>query len=576
MSPPLSIPPGALVLDHIRVVDGDDIAEDQAVVLLGEWIYALRPGGVDPAPGRRVLDLRGRTVVPGLIDSHTHLFHSGAFSPVGSTLGANLQAQLAWGVLGVADVGAPAAIFDLRDEIAAGLRLGPRIWATGPMLTTEGSHPCEVHLDDQLCHFVDGDGAARVAELARADGLKVVLADAAFTPWPTPRLDLADLAEITAAAAAAGQPVVAHVDSLLDAQDADALGVNVLGHPVFAEVAGGGSLPLLPVHSTLSAFAGPRLLMEGGLLEADLRHTPEAVQQDWRQRREEPEVFLPGWLEESAAWEAAARANLRAQIQAGGAVLPGSDAGYWLVPHGLGLHQELEGLVALGLSPQDALRAATLDAAEALGWSDLGRVRAGWRANLLVVEGDPTIDVGALRQLHLILLDGRVLDPSSAGGRGPSTQPDAVCIGPGDCGEDAACDAFTQRCVPACEAAFDPLSDCGADAVCLPADGLPDGPPACRSLQVCDPYDQDCEPQRYGLACVPLDLDTSACLPAGGAALNQSCSVDADAGCRPGLYCSPVTARCLALCDPNGPETCPEGACQLQRFAGQDWFGLCL
>ena len=191
---PSDLPSGALVLDDAVVVDASGSREHAAVIIVGDTIWAVLDAGQAWPDDATVRDLGGASVVPGLIDAHTHLFHSGAMSWVGDTLPANLAADLDWGVLGVADLGAPDAIFGLRDRVAAGEILGPRVFATGPFLTAELSHPCETVNDPELCHYVDGDGAARVAELGAADGIKVALADAGFTDWPTPRLDLGDLA----------------------------------------------------------------------------------------------------------------------------------------------------------------------------------------------------------------------------------------------------------------------------------------------------------------------------------------------------------------------------------------------
>ena len=559
-----------MVLDRVTVVDALQVRADAAVVLSGGRIHAVLDAGGPWPTHASVLDLPGRTVVPGFIDAHVHLFHSGALDPVGPTLDDNLAAQLAWGVVGVADLGAPEAVFDLRDEIAAGRRVGPRVWATGPMLTAAGSHPCETEHDPHLCRFVDGDGAAEVAALARADGLKVALADAAFSPWPTPRLDLVDLADITAAAAAAGQPVAVHVDAPADATDAADAGAALLAHPVFSEAV--ADPVALPVTSTLSAFDGPGALESGALLAEDLRFTPDAVVEDWAGWQRRLDAFLPGWTEESDAWAAAARTNLATRHARGGALLAGSDAGYWLVPHGLSLHRELTALVALGLSPREAIEAATLAPATALGWTDLGEVAAGQAASLVVLSADPLSDIEATRAIEQVWVDGVRVQPDDA--RAPGAA--GVCASDADCAPGLGCDGLAATCAPACEAAFDPFADCGPSAACLPGDGLPGGPPVCRAVRPCDPYAQDCEPARYAEACLPLDLDTSACWPAGPGGVGDDCGWDApEDGCTAGLYCSPVTETCFELCDPDGPDTCSTGACQRQRVDGEPWFGLC-
>lgn len=571
------LPDGLVVLDQVRVVDAFQTLESASVLVLGQSIHAVLAGEERPTAwpeDAQVLDLPGRTVIPGLIDSHVHLAHSGALVWVGPTLAENLAAQLAWGVVGVADLGGPEALFALRDALASGERVGPRIWATGPMLTAVGSHPCESLYDDQLCRFVDGDGAEAVAGLSRADGLKLALADAAFTPWPTPRLAVEDLIELTAAGSAAGQLVAVHVDTPVDAWDAADAGAGLLTHPVFSEDWGGRARPLLPVTSTLGVFSAPAELEAGDLLGEPLDWTPASVRGNWAHWRWRLDAFLPGWVGESEGWSAAARANVAARIAAGESVLAGSDAGYWLVPHGLGLHRELEALVDLGLSPQDALAAATSEPAQVFGWTDLGQVAAGFRASLVVLEADPLVDIRNTRRIEAVFVDGEVVAAESAGLPGGSS----MCVTDDDCNGDERCDAFSHTCLSRCSGAYLPVNGCGPDAACLPADGLAGGDPVCRPLRSCDLYAQDCAPGWYGDACRPFDLDTPGCAPTGSAELGEACSdLSPSSGCVAGLVCGTYTGTCLALCDPAAAtDSCSVGTCTVVRAGATPWYGLCL
>jgi imidazolonepropionase-like amidohydrolase len=572
--PPEPLPDGAIVLDQVRIVDVSGVREDAAVVLVADLIWDVLPAG-GPFPGAaEVQALPGVTVLPGLIDAHVHLTLSGALSWVGPTLAENLEAQLAWGVVGVADLGGPESLVDVRRRLEEGSLRGPRLWATGPMLTAVGSHPCEAVVDEQMCRFVDGDGSAAVAELPGADGRKVALADAAFSPWPTPRLDLGDLADITAAAAGAGQPVVAHVDTLDDAQDAAAAGVDVLVHPVFGErVTDAAALPDLPMHTTLGAFLGPGALVSGDLLGDDLSATPAAVRDDWASVRADPGRLGVGWVEESADWAADALATVRLAHGAGRELVAGSDAGYLLVPHGLGLHRELEVLVDAGLSPVDALTAATDTPARLLGWDDMGQVAPGYRADLLLVDGRPDEDIRATRAILGVYQGGTLV---STGGAWASPDP-SVCVDDRDCGAGEACDGIDHTCQPTCAPVWDSSGVCGAASACTPQDGLGAGTGVCHRLRTCDLLSQDCSPDWYGEACVPIDIDTAGCWPAGPRRVGQTCDpLLPDLRCGQGSYCSAFTATCIELCDADAPDTCSLGTCTRVYTGASPWFGACL
>ena len=563
-------PAGAVVLDDVVVVDARGAREGAAVVIVGDEIWGVTDAGQGWPDDATVTNLGGLTVIPGLVDSHVHIFHSGASWWVGDTLADNLAAQLAWGVVAVADLGSPVEVFALRDAIAAGRVRGPRIFATGPFLTAEGSHPCESVVDDTLCRFVEGDGPEEVAALAEADGIKVALADADFTDWPTPRLDLGDLGEIVGASAG---PVLAHVDEEDDALDALAAGVAVLAHPVFA--ADLDETPDGPVISTFGAFSGTGALLDGSLLDEDLSATPAAVRESWEWLADHPGAFADGWAAGSAEWDAHARANVALGVTEGREIVAGSDAGYWWVPHGVGLHRELDGLVAAGMTPLEALAAATSVPAALFGWDDLGFVDAGYRADLVVVEGRPDRDIAAARAIVAVYLGGEPWERGPLVVEGADADAGAFCLDEGDCA-DGVCDLVAHTCTAGCDETYDRVGACDEETWCAPLDGLDstaDG--ACRAGDGCDLYAQDCAPASYGENCAPVDVDTNVCWPAGPRRAGQSCSwSDADLYCEQGLYCSWVTYKCYTLCDPDVASAC--ASCTLQTIEGVPWFGLCL
>jgi len=573
----VSWPAEGEVWDNAVLVDAGGRREG-ALVIAGGEIAAELPAGSDWPDHLSVRDLKGAVVIPGLIDSHTHLYLSGATWWVGDTVADNLRATLYWGVLGVMDVGAPEVLFDLRDRIDRGELLGPRIAATGPFLTAEGSHPCETVNDRDLCVFVEGDGAARAGAIAGAgaDWLKVALVDNDFSDWPTPRLDLGDLADIVDG----GTPVVAHIAQGDDAADALAAGVTALAHPVFAEpvTPAIAALPFLSIHSTLGAANGVVALMDADLDGPDYAALAPVTRLAWRYIQTYPEVLAEGWVEDNAGWAAQLLENLAVYRAEDAPVVAGSDAGYWFVPHGRALHDELSAMVDAGWTEQEALAAATSAPAAALGWDDMGWIGAGYRADLVVLEGDPLEDITNTRRIRAVVAGGEWRTPADVLSAEllAAASPDGFCLDDRDC--DGACDLVDHVCVDACVAPYDTDSGCGAERWCMPADGLAgtaDG--VCHEETTCDWRAQDCGPVSYAETCAPLDLDTSACVPSGEQAIFETCSwTDPAQACAQGLFCSWVDYRCYELCEPDGPDTCTLGRCN-QEYAspGNPWFGLC-
>ncbi len=582
--PDLSWPKDAIALTGVTLITPEGAKAGVSLVLSEGRVFDVVEAEDAALPAWMPREDRsGRFVIPGLIDRHVHLSHSGATVWVGDTLADNLRATLSWGVVGVADLGGPLWLTQVRDTIDAGALLGPRLAVSGPMLTAEGSHPCETVYDRELCVFVDGDGGAQAEALldAGVDQLKVALQDAAFSPWPTPRIDLGDLAAICAAG-----PAAAHVGDGADAADALAAGCSVLAHTPFGGPlsADQAALPFGEVHSTVSALAGvPRIVLDGDALTGPrYAAVPEAVLQNWAALQAQPALLLDGWAEESAVWAAQAQANLKTLVAAQAPVLAGSDAGYYGVPHGAALHDELAALVQAGMSPQRALNAATVDAALALGWTDLGVLAPGAQASFLTLRCDPLADIRCAQDIEEVWLHGVAWTPAALRAA-PVVQDGGalggLCLTTADCGEGLACDRVHHACVAACDTPYDDPRACDLTSFCAPSDGLArTSEGACLPAEVCDWRAQDCGPETYPQTCLPMDLDTSTCWPAGPRGQGETCSAaDASLRCAEGHYCSPVSGLCLQLCDPElDDDPCAVGRCR-QAYAsdGSSWFGLC-
>jgi imidazolonepropionase-like amidohydrolase len=302
---------------------------------------------------------------------------------------------------------------ELSERIDSGELMGPNVAATGPFLTVPGGHPCETVNDAERCWAVEGDGAEQVEALADAGADAAKLAYAHLADWPAPRLDLSDVAAI----AGAGLPAIAHVASGEDAADVHAAGVQILAHVPFGSdlTADQAALPFEAIHSTLSAFSSMEDVMRQGanLEDPAFAQVPDAVLEAWQYAQEHPENWGSDYLASNAAWLQTLQGNLVALGESGATVLAGSDAGYHFVPHGFGLHQELEGLVAAGWSNLGAISAATLVPALQWGWTEHGLVAPDYRADLLVVDGRPDEEIQDTQSVHAILRDGEWHTPDS-------------------------------------------------------------------------------------------------------------------------------------------------------------------
>lgn len=360
---PLGLSDTTLVImgGHYVDVRSGTLRANGAIVVRAGRIVALQPPGRrwQPPPGARVIDLEDRTVLPGLIDAHVHLSLAG--DPE-----SNARVTLLAGFTTVADLGsAGGAGIRLRDRIAKGQVPGPRIIAAGSWIGERGG----------VCEFggatIHGPAEARSrarADLeAGADILKVCV-----TGWPADAVAHPDSIElgaepldaVMAVARAARRPVFAHAIGQAGALLAAKHGVRALAHTPVVNSAGAAALARTRVRviSTLASL-GPR---PGG---------PEVV------------------------------ASFRLLRRAGVPIVLGTDAG--VLPHGQNA-RELTALTKAGLSPAEALRAATIDAAALLGATDAGEIKIGAEGDLVVVEGDPLADIHVVERPVLVVQAGRI------------------------------------------------------------------------------------------------------------------------------------------------------------------------
>lgn len=401
---------------NVRVFDGSSVISAATVRIVDGLIGSVTPGSVTPGSvtpvsavptptvsGRDTqLDGAGCTLLPGLIDSHAHL------------LPGTLQQALTFGVTTVIDLFSKPDLVALSlaeaasDPAAADLR-SSSIGATAP-----GGHPTMAYAP---IPYVTGpaDAAAFVADRV-AEGatlLKVIYDDGSTAPMPVPSLDLPTVAALVEAAHAAGILVVAHVSSAAAAVDVVRTGVDVLAHAPFDALSPDHVTALaavgVPVIATLAiadGFPGPDgipALLSVPDLTAHLGLAWTAVL----------EAQATRWMPPDLPDFSIARRNVGALAGAGIRVLAGTDAPNPGLVHGASLHRELTHLVGAGLSPVESLIGATSGPADVFGLDDRGRIAPGLRADLVLVEGDPTTDIGATARIRQIWRGGTDVDRAS-------------------------------------------------------------------------------------------------------------------------------------------------------------------
>jgi imidazolonepropionase-like amidohydrolase len=380
-----------------RIFDGERSLGEGTVVVDGDVITAVEPGDREPAPGD--VDGRGATLLPGLIDGHVHLRGAG-----------NLGQDLRHGVTTVLDMfSAPPQFTAMlrgratRRDDEADLR------SSGLIAGAVDGWPAVLLPPDPSGWRMPGlsgpeDAEEFVADRLRegSDYLKVFVENAASRPTLTPET----VAAVCAAARSHGLTTVAHAPTRWAFATARQAGVDVLTHlPLDGPLDddGLGDLTVVPTLTMMAALTDPD---SQNALFADPRLTARLPADVVDALRTGDRGGLPTSSAPGAAYEHAAE-NLRRLVAAGARVVAGTDANDVpgrpaAVLHGASLHLELELLVQCGMTPTDVLAAATSRAADVFALADRGRIAVGRRADLLLVDGDPTVDVTDTRALRAV------------------------------------------------------------------------------------------------------------------------------------------------------------------------------
>ncbi len=395
--------PSSYLLKPDRVFDGEEMHTGWAVLVTGNAIEAAGPAGqIRPGNGTRVIELKGQTLLPGLIEGHSHLLlhpynetawddqvlkESGAERIIRAVNHA--RKTLEAGFTTVRDLGTEGAGYadaGIRQSIEKGLIPGPRMLVAGRAIVATGSYgPKSANTELSLIRGAqEADDRNLVATVREqvgygADVIKIY----ADYRWglnntAAPTFSTEEIRTVVETARSSGRAVVAHASTAEGMRRAVAGGVETIEH-------GDGA--------TEDIF---RLMKAQNVAFCPTLAAGEAISQ------------YQGWKKDAGPVPvriSEKRKSFQAALKSGVTILMGGDVGVFA--HGENA-REMELMVDYGMKPLDVLRAATSVNARAFHLEDrVGRIRAGLLADLVSVTGNPAEDIAAIRQVHLVIKDGK-------------------------------------------------------------------------------------------------------------------------------------------------------------------------
>lgn len=389
-----------LAITGARVFDGTTVLPRATVLIEGGQILAVGSDVEVPA-GARTVAAAGKTLLPGFIDSHVHAF------------GDALVRSALFGTTTVLDMfTSPDFARVRRDEQAAG-NAGHRadLYSAGYLATAPGGHGTQYGMPvPTLTSPAQAEEWVRARVEEGSDYIKIILEDGSQYGAEIPTLDNDILRALVTAAHAHGKLAVAHVSTAQRARDAVSAGADGLVHLFLDQVADDAWVKQaaeagLFVIPTLTVLEGTQGTASGVSLIDDPRLAEFLLPPEITNLRQ----TFPARDRGKTSLDNAFRSLVKLKA-AGVPILAGTDApnpGTW---YGVSMHREVELLVEAGLTPIEALQAATSRPADAFGLDDRGRIAPGKRADLILVDGDPTQDIRATRAIHTVWKQGEPIE----------------------------------------------------------------------------------------------------------------------------------------------------------------------
>jgi len=388
----------ATLVQDVRVFDGRAVHERRSVLFDDARVVDADFRGSAPA-GARIVQGAGRTLLPGLIDAHTHAFRQ-------------FDLPVLFGVTTQIDMFTAVPVMqDAKRSMAAGQHAGQAdLFSAGTLATAPGGHGTQFGVPiptlsspGEAQAFVD----ARIAE--GSDFIKIVLEAGGHGAGAMNSLDIATATALIEAAHRRGKLAVVHVSTEKDARAALEAGADALVHlflgaapdptsvDSLARLAKRKNAFVIPTFTVMESMAGVRgddLLGDADLAALVEREGRATLKARYGQQAQPQLLAMP-------------KAVTAALARAGVPILAGTDAGNAGTLYGISMHRELAALVEAGLTPSAALAAATSAPAAAFRLGRRGCVATGCKADLLLVEGDPTRDITATRRIVEVWKDGQ-------------------------------------------------------------------------------------------------------------------------------------------------------------------------